>query len=305
MNAATILLRDLRPPTDDFDPEGPEARERLDLILAAPPLPPSPPRRSRSRTGRRLVAVAALLAVAVAGASLRPSEDVIARAAEALSPADGILHVVARERFHSGRAILDESDPSTYTEREFELWQTPGRRQERYLLYGGRFESVRDADTETDLTWVAGRDEIVRHTDPALFTPGNGLPARLDAPMPLPGQALLDVARILRRAEQGDENVRLAEDTTVRGVPVHEVRISHRVTFFDPATGTTHPETATRVLYVDREDYLPVRIVELGPGGLIFMITDYLTVENLQRTPDSERLLEMSPHPGAKLVVER
>jgi hypothetical protein len=64
------------------------------------------------------------------------------------------------------------------------------------------------------------------------------------------------------------------------------------------------PQHLTRTVYVDRERYLPVRIVErFAGGGKPLAVIDYLVAERLPPTPENERLLRMSPHPGAKVVT--
>ena len=59
----------------------------------------------------------------------------------------------------------------------------------------------------------------------------------------------------------------------------------------------------TRTVYVDRETFLPVRVLERVEGR-IAVVTDYVVAERLPRTPANERLLRMSPHPGAKRITE-
>lgn len=307
MHDAINLLRDIKPGGRDFDPDSPSAVAALKRIVSSP-APSQPPRR-----GRRRPVIALAAAVVAAGAVAVPalvgsSPDVIARASDALDTDGGILHVATRERHpHSGKR-LDEDDPSTFYDRTFEMWQTDGRRQERYIYDNGEFESVRDIDTKTSLGYVRDRDELIRHTNPDLFKP-DGLPQHLDGDFVIQGSEVRDIDRMLRRARDGDDRVRLTGEATVRGVPVHVLRIDHEVNVYDgpdptqPMGIASHKEMASRLVYIDRETYLPVRFVERGPREVVTKIVDFFKVENLPRTPENERLLEMSPHPGAKEVV--
>ena len=70
-----------------------------------------------------------------------------------------------------------------------------------------------------------------------------------------------------------------------------------------PVEGTTARPGRTRMsrlIYVDRESYLPLRVVERGPRGEIFTVTDYVRAERLPLTDATRADLEMSPHPGAQ-----
>jgi hypothetical protein len=46
-----------------------------------------------------------------------------------------------------------------------------------------------------------------------------------------------------------------------------------------------------------------MRVVEHWPG-VRDAVADYIVAERLPRTPEHERLPQMSPHPGAKQVTE-
>jgi hypothetical protein len=56
----------------------------------------------------------------------------------------------------------------------------------------------------------------------------------------------------------------------------------------------------SRLIYVDREHYLPLRVVERGPQDEIWAVTDYVDVERLPVTADTSSKLRMAPHPGAQ-----
>jgi negative regulator of sigma E activity len=67
--------------------------------------------------------------------------------------------------------------------------------------------------------------------------------------------ALPELRELLERASAGeDDSVRVVGETTVAGRPAYEVRI-------DPADG------ASWMLYVDRENYFPVRFEIAEPSG--------------------------------------
>jgi hypothetical protein len=77
----------------------------------------------------------------------------------------------------------------------------------------------------------------------------------------------------------------------------------------DPTPLPTHAEHLFRTVFIDRDTYLPVRIVEHFPApntptGFVEPVADYTVAERLPRTPENEQLLRMSPHPGAKQVTE-
>jgi hypothetical protein len=294
---AASLLRALRP-SEDFAPD----EAALERILTAPPLPP----RGRRRRRRVLALAGAAGLAAAAAVALAPSgsPDVVARAAAALNDPDTILH-------------LKSVDAHGNT---METWQADGGREERWLYRGGTdkaVESMDDWDTKTALSYSAQNDELITHTEPDWFDEkhhpirglGDGSPTN---------HVVDDLAALLDRARAGEGNAHLIGETTVRGIPVYELRVDFdlEVVVF-PANGTVKDPTGLprqtlhlyRTIYIDRDHYLPVRIVEHWPApiarpGTIDSVTDYVTAERLPRTPDTEQLLRMSPHPGAKKVTE-
>jgi hypothetical protein len=291
-NDALTLLRDLRP-SDEFVPD----EAALERILLAPPL-----RRGRRRR-RRPVVVAGAVAVAALAVALLPSgsPDVVARAAAALNDPDTILHLV-------------EVDTAGNT---METWQADGGRKERWLYRGGTgkaVESADDWDTKSAVSYSAQNDTLITHTEPDYF---RGSPRSLSDGGP-GNHVIDDLALLLDRARAGQGDAYLVGETTVRDTPVYELRIDYTVDVLDmPASGTvkdpttlpTHPEHMFRTVFINRDTYLPVRIVEHfpapgAPGGVLEPVTDYTTAERLPRTPENEALLRMSPHPGAKQVTE-
>jgi hypothetical protein len=293
---AAALMRALRPRDDAFDPDAPAARERLERILATPPSPGTD--RGRGRVALAAVAAAVLAAVGVAlGPLVGGSPDVLARAAAALNQPDTILHFKALQ---NGRSI--------------EVWQTAGARQKRVVYDGGELELVEDWDTKTSLAYDAKRDVVIRHTEPDIFDPAHRVPRGLDRPLPGAGAESVtdELARLLERARRGEDDIALLGEATVRGTPVYELRIDFTVemmavvtpdTTTDVGSLRTREVPASRLVYVDRERFLPVRVVERMPG-VDEQVTEFLLAERLPRTPANERLLRMPPHPGAREVIE-
>lgn len=312
---AVSLLHSLRREHDEnaFDPEAPAAQQTLERILATPaaPAPARAPR--RGPTPRRVAVVAATGALATTAIVLSPfvhdSPDVIARAAAALDQPDTILHFTAEQRFRDSADELRARTPDARVDNTMEVWQTAGARQQHII--DGPNELTQDWNTKTALGFDAQLDELIRETDPRVFDPADRVRGGLDQPTPLASMRD-DLARVLERARNGDGDVRLLGDTTIRGIAVHELRVDYTVgepivpsggVVTDPRGLPTRAVQLARLIYVDSETYLPVRVVELGPGGVENTISDYTATERLPRTPANERLLRMSPHPGAKQVL--
>jgi hypothetical protein len=292
MTDATALLRSLRP-AEDFAPD----EAALERILSAPPLP-----RVRRRR-RRAVVVAGAVGLAAIAVALVPSgsPDVVARAAAALNDPDTILHLV-------------EVDPGGNT---METWQADGGRKERWLYRGGTdkaVESADDWDTKSAVSYSAQNNTLITHTEPDYF---RGSPRSLSDGGP-GNHVIDDLALLLDRARAGDADVHLIGETTVRDIAVYELRIDYAIQVLDmpasgavkdPATLPTHTEQLHRTVYIGRDSYLPVRIVERFPApntptGAIESVIDYTVAERLPRTAENEAQLRMSPHPGAKQVTE-
>jgi hypothetical protein len=288
---AVALLRELRPDPDEFEPDAAE----LERILATPVAAVRTPRRH----GRLAVAGAVAAVAAAAVIAFVPfvggSTDVLARAAAALNDPEAILHFKARQEGHT-----------------IEVWQTAGARQHRFI-YDGALEWVEDWDARTSMAYSAERDEVIRHTEPDLFDPAHRVPRGLDSPYPGGGTNVTDdLARLLERARRGEDRIRLIGETAVRGIPVYELRIDFTIQVIeftpgakvdDPQSAPTRPVQVSRIVYVDRERFLPVRVVE-RMAGADPVVTEFLVAERLPRTPEHERLLRMAPHPGAKVVGE-
>jgi hypothetical protein len=292
---AVTLLRELRPATDP--PALDEAA--LERILATPPSDPGRRRRPR----RRLALGAA--AIALAGAALLPggSPDVLARAQQALADGDTILHYRAEIRYRAHGAELQTDEPDEHVDARLEAWQADAGRRERFI-YDGSTEFVKDWDARVSEAYNSALDQVIRHTDPDVFAKG-AEPHGLDHPSPFGATSVGDMARLLERARAGEDHLILVGQTSVRGIDVYELRIEFTVEagLLQRRSEATDIIDASRTVYVDRKSFLPVRVVErtMGVAGAI---TDYVEVERLPRTPENERRLEMSPHPGAKVIVE-
>jgi hypothetical protein len=270
-------------------PDDPEAAERLlRRVLAQPRRPP----RRRRRAIFRVAAVAATAVVAAAGVALWPSSgespDVIASAAAALSQPDTILHFKTQGR----------DGPGSTTEE----WHSSDGRHSRVVAHhpeGGSMEMVRDFDAELQEIYVKDRDEIIRHPQKDWFRGG---PRRPDS-LPYAGiDSFEGLAALLQRARDGDDAVRIVGEPTIRDIPTYELRIESTIEVRDTPRSRPRSQRISRLIYVDKERFLPVRIADSGFGSE--RVTDYLEMERLPRTPENERLLRMPPHPGAKVIVE-
>jgi hypothetical protein len=219
--------------------------------------------------------------------SLRDSPGVIARAAAALNQPDTILHFKARFR-GEGRKLTHR----------VEVWQTAGARQVREVYDDGLNEYVEDLDAKVILSYQGKRNELVRQTTRGVFTRSQ----RATAGSLGASGVTDDLARLLDRARRGSDQIRLIGETTVRGIPVYELRIDMVFRVRRLKSGEWKPDrlTLSRRVYVDRERFLPVRIIDPGVGPMRATTIDYAVAERLPRTPETEALLRMSPHPGAK-----
>jgi hypothetical protein len=266
-------------PTPD-PPDDPEVAERLlRHVLAQPSRVPRPRRRRRAAV--RVAAVAATAAAAAAVVALWPtsghSSDVIASAAAALSEPDTILHFKTQS---------NHEPPG-------EEWHTSDGRESRVVIYTDKvtLESVLNYDKGFWDSYVPARNEIERYAPKDFLHHG---PQTVDSSAPGAIDDYGNLKALLDRARDGDAGVHLDGDATIRGISTYALRMDFT---FKTAQGS---EPGTRILYVDREHFLPVRLVEHVSGApAIDDVTDYLDVEQLPRTPGNERLLQMSPHPGA------
>lgn len=287
---AVTLLRSARPDADPFDPDAPAARAALERILAAPPEARRPLASPRRRFRPRLVLAAGAAAAACAAVALvaspAGSPDVVARAAAAVGDPATILHYTAEVRF----ARDDPDRLPAAADEVLEGWESAGGRRAR-VIDNRANEIVRDDDAGTFEVYISRVDRIIRLprvTD-------DDLAVRWLAPgKPLAGASLGDLRGLLERARDGDADVRLAGEATVRGREVYELSFVDRVRLVDRIVETP------AAVYVDRETFLPVRVESRTPDGRALGVVDFTAVE---RVPAAEARdeLEMSPHPGAEV----
>jgi hypothetical protein len=294
MPVASDLLRELRPSEDALphDPADPTAVRMLERILADDPPAPAP--RTFWRPTRRRVLAGGLVAVAVAVAIVMlpvggNSSDVLARAATVLNEGDVILHVKAVLR-GAGADGVDLTEES---------WQTTDGRQV-HTLYSDGSELFVNWDTRTKLSYSAEGDSVTRHSDPDLF-PVDG-PKGAATPTGLGNDALGDLQRLLQRARGGEGSVKLLDDTEIDGRSVHQIEISYPTRLLMSSDGPARTVTFSRVVFIDSDTFLPVRVVDHTPPASS-QVTDFLEAERLPRTPENETKLRFAPHPGAKAVV--
>jgi hypothetical protein len=290
---AVAVLHELRPADDVFDPDAPAAAASLERILAAP-LPPIRARRRRP-PARRLAVAAAVPAAAAAAVAVTPfvrsSPDVVARAAAALSPSDGVLHFRAEVRARESAAERRAGRPDAHVDDVVESWQGDGRA--RSVLRGGN-EVALDTETGRGEEYIGMVNALVPidHAQVA-----EGLGARS-----FPSGVVGDLARLLERARAGEADLRVVGEAAVRGIPAYELRLDFSVPVVTKTDATARPGRMrmSRLIYVDRESYLPLRVVERGPQGETFTVTDYVKAERLPLTDATRADLRMSPHPGAR-----
>jgi hypothetical protein len=282
---------------DPVDPDAPaaDAEELLREIVGTPVA-----REPRVRRGRRRLALtAAVAAAAAAGLVLvtpaRDDVDVVAAAFDAVSDRDTILHY--RVRHQSGEQVLLDA----------EVWQAGDGSRVRSLSRpmpmdnGPALESESVQTDEESRTYIAENDAIIVYDSdvPRLPAPGGAAFADRD---------LGDPRTLLERAQRGDEKVVELGEATVRGVPVLRFRVGRcEMTSRKTGSGSSMTYRFPVIASVSRHDYTPVRLEHdtdcgFGLDGLPRVVADYLSFETLPASADNRRLLEMRPHPGARIV---
>ena len=306
-------FRALDPARDD--PAAPD-EALLREILGAPAPTAAPRRRTRRRLALAAVAAVSGACAVVAGVALTPSSvDVVAAAHKAVSGRNTILHY--RTEWTVGHR---DTPAGTY-----EVWEEadgPGARQiirpsrPSPATRGGADGSGRRAEPGHE-----GRVEIVRtaHSDRFYWPDRNELRIFLGdvreskpAFAPTGLEQAGDLSTLFSRARTGRAQVAELRETDVRGIAVHEIRIGPEPRPCAEIDGRARREDepwAPVYVYVDTERFEPVRAIVsscLADGALTGGVTiDYTLFERLPRTPKNERLLRMSPHPGAKRFIER
>jgi hypothetical protein len=249
----------------------------LERILTAAP------ETRRRRRARPIAVVATLAALALIAIAIAPagtkSPSVIARAAAALSEPDTI-----------------------------ESWQTTSGRQERTIFGVSGLESVQDQDAKTFQTYNPEKDEILNHTDPDYFDDRHAHPAGIARGGPGIVTVIGDLKALL-----ADPSIDQLEDTEVRGIPVHHLRITRTE---DVLVGSSKKDMSTqkvtmvRDVYIATDGDLPVRVVDHMelPAGTPMPHSantyDFVVAERIPLTADTTSLLKMAPHPGAHMVEE-
>lgn len=198
----------------------------------------------------------------------------MARAAEAFAEPGGIHH------FKVQRSNAD----SPIQAAQVETWHTDDGRRKRMLFAGGG-----ELGMDYDAKFAGAYHPSATRSSGRRTRASESRIRRTSRPRctcrPRTSRGL---ARLLEGARNGEGEVRLIGDTTVRGIPVSELHFE-----FDFAR--SHIE---RTIFVDRETSLPGRVVE----GQI--TDDCSEIERLPRTPETGKLVEMGPHPGVKVVLE-
>jgi hypothetical protein len=246
-----------------------------------------PVRRTRSSAGRRaLVLVPLALAGLLAGFALfgssgdRRQFDVAAAVYRATAPGSGVLHIVLEEE--------GGSDGKRSVAR-VERWSTSSPPSERTIWIDrrnyGREHFVRIeaaiAPGSTWSTWGTNRPGVIERTQ------GTGI-------------ARSQVSGIRAAYESG--RLRVLERTTRGGRGVYRLEVV-------PLKGSAgRGGAAPYKLLVDAATFVPIESIEYahGPHGRLVpvFVIRYRTYQELPATPANLALLNMAPHPGAR-VVER
>lgn len=287
----------------------------LSDILATPA--PSTGRPGRKR--RRLAFVAVTAAVAscavLAGVALTPSSvDVVAAADEALSGPDTILHYRTEWRI----------DPAGTRLGSFETWQEADGPRARQIIDDVHLvepiddvhlvepRHVHERRPPLEVARTARSHEVYMPDENTLQILKGDVRNAKPAFGPVGLEEAGDLSTLFERATSGRIDADELGETEVRGVAVHELRIGPDPRPCEELKGEfsrgREPFAPVHV-YVDTKRYEPVRAIVWpcrAGGELVRGVTvDYTSFERLPRTPDNERLLRMSPHPGAKRIIER
>jgi hypothetical protein len=317
----SLLEQSLRA-VDPVDPDAPmpDGEALLREIVGTPV---RPARRSGRRRLRGRVALAAAVAAAVAGVLLampgRDDVDVLAAAFEAVSQPDTILHYRIEQSVSDPIGAHQPMD-------ETEVWQAgdgsrlhsisrvvqgpiQNGRIERPAGEADRLESETVRTAEEQRTWVGTQNRIVVYDTNVPELPAPGSPV-------FPTGGLGDPRTLLERARNGDEKVVALGEATVRGIPVLQFRVGEcRMTVREVGDGRSVTYRLPVVASVARDDYRPVRLEQVAACagapepelGVRWSEApryraDYVAFETLEATAANRRLLEMRPHPGARVV---
>lgn len=288
------------------------ARLTLEGIVATSP--EARPQRSRRRGRRRRLGLAASLCAAAASIVVVAAlplggpagAQIAGRAHAALSAPRSILHYRAVQSDVFGAPVQSRGDePPLVTE----SWRTSDGRYSRWRSYDqrGRIDwEVASGPTERRFYSSDKPAEIeVQRVDPTLGEP----------PRPASGPEAFDqdYAAALRAGLEDRMGVSLEGEADLRGRAAYRLRFEQRRE--GARTDPFGQRPATVTLFLDRETYLPIEerreyhdrgVVEqeggITPFSPISSTVRYPVFERLPRTARTERLLEMTPRPGARVV---
>lgn len=153
-------------------------------------------------------------------------------------------------------------------------------------------------------------------TDPRLFDERREAFGSITEAFASPPNSAGDLPALLRSALSGrDPRLRHVGRTTIRGIEVDHLRFERDLVLVTPQGGAAPPIrhaprekiTIARDIYLDRDDALPVRIVDhLGAfrnAANTMDVTEFTDVRLVPLDDAGEAALELADHPGAKRVV--
>jgi hypothetical protein len=230
-------------------------------------------RRPRILAGLGLaVVVAGLVALAVASRQSPLAARAAAAADEALSPSNGdIVHAVSRTT-----ATLSAPSGTTTTTIREETWSSngpPAASVDRY----GYLRGFGPAEIVTTLTTPCG--QISYESRANLF---------IVSPYPTPPQVALasDPLTVFRDARRHG-NVHFEGATTFEGIAAFKLVV------------TQYGALTTYIVRRDNGYPLETRARRVTARSTSTYVTTYSLFEHIRRTPGSEHLLRIAPHPGA------
>lgn len=281
------LLREADPAGDER-PDPVESEALLRRVLAMPPA--APPSTRPRRRWALVPAGAACLLIAASALALLPRPGPAERAYAAVTPGEEILHVESTKLYRVEKdSLLVPAPPgdsrARYRQRTAE-GLTPAYRQETW-------ETADPSRKRFTLAALrAGEEEITVYESAS--SPQGGrvfLPASseiLVSSSPTAPAGELTAVETFRRLYRGGEVTERGE-VTVDGRKL--VRLS--------------TSTGRRIDWlVDPDSYEPVVVRRYDETGRIVQEEERITVERIPLEGETERLLELSPHPGAEVVRE-
>ena len=277
VRATVALLREL-------DPEGSR-------------VPSSQP--SHRRLPRAAATLAAASVIAVVGSLMTGGDSRAPGLAEAayaaLTAPDRIVHLQLRSQY------FHPVDQPTTTH----VWTRGGADELRVVYDGGAHEFVRDTDERYAAAYVRRSNTLTIHTDPAMWEFRTD--EELDFAGPEGAARIAEVLpALLARARDGDPAVQRLPDAELDGrlAARLETVMVVRMTDEEPIRGRvpeTKPTPIRTVVWLDLDTHLPRRIERFA--GDRREATTEVVAEQLQVDDETERLLDIPPHPDARRVV--